>query len=195
MKTYTFTSRKGGVGCTTVACSVATLLASNGSPTLLVDAGLNADTYAWLGAVSPDNETRPTEASPNLWVVRATSAEQVVALNLAPYSYVVTDAGQRPMSLSFSEGDEKVLVVRNDYMALRNSVNHDMKQYHKAVVVMEPERVLTAGDCRNVLGVETLTVDWLPALSRAIDAGLAPMRVSSILGDTYALLLPPRIAV
>ena len=195
MKTYTFSSRKGGVGCTTVACSVATLLADNGSPTLLVDAGLNADTYAWLGIGTPDEDTEPTEVRANLWVVRATSAEQVVALNLAPYSYVVTDAGQRPMSLSFTEGDEKVLVVRNDYMALRNSVNHDMKQYHKAVVVMEPERVLTAGDCRNVLGVETLTVEWLPALSRAIDAGLAPMRVPGILGDTYALLLPPRIAV
>jgi hypothetical protein len=195
MKTYTFSSHKGGVGTTTVACSVACLLAGEGHETLLVDAGHNPDTYSWLGWPTPVEMTEPVEVSANLWVVRAESAQDVVALNLSPYSYIVTDAGQRPMSLSFSDTDEKVLVARNDYMALSNAVKHDMGQYHKAVVIMENERVLNDKDCRNVLRVETLIVEWLPALSRAIDAGLAPSRVSGILGDALAQLLPPKITV
>jgi len=39
------------------------------------------------------------------------------------------------------------------------------------------------------LGVETLSIEWLPALSRAIDAGLASMRVASIMGDSLSRLV------
>ena len=192
MKTYTFHGSKGGVGCTTVASSVACLLAKPNTPTLLVDAGTNRDTYAWLGVPTPSETTDPVEVQANLWVVCADTAQEILSLNLTTYAYVVVDAGQRPISLSLFDGDERVLVVRNDYLALRNAVTPDVRaprNYTRAVVITEPERALTLQDCKSVLGIETLPIEWLPALSRAIDAGLAPMRVASIVGDSLSRLV------
>ncbi|MBM3302491.1 MAG: hypothetical protein FJY85_21375 [Deltaproteobacteria bacterium] len=190
MKTYTFHSKKGGVGCTTVASSVACLLAGQHKPTLLVDAGTNRDTYPWLGALTPTPSelADPVEVQSNLWVVCADTTEEILSLDLTPYAYVVVDAGQRSISLPLSEGDERVLVTRNDYLALRNAVATRL-DYTRAVLITEPERALTIQDCKNVLGVETLPIEWLPALSRAIDAGLASMRVASIMGDSLSRLV------
>lgn len=188
MKTYRFHSHKGGVGTTTVASSVACLLAHNGSKTLLIDAGTNPDTYGWLGAPNPHIMENPFEVHENLWVVRATSTDDVLFLDKSDYECVVLDAGQSEVALTPSDDHQEVVVLRNDYLSLRNSV-HKTEKCDLAVIVVEEGRPLTVRDCTQVLGIEVVPMPIDTAFARSIDAGLSYHRVPNLVGEVLKSLI------
>lgn len=188
MNIHTFNSPKGGTGCTTFASSTALLLAESGAPTLLVDAGINHDTYGWLAMVTPHDCKVIENAIDNLDVVSVDSLDEYLALDFNNYTHVVVDAGQSKIEIPFSDDDDikRTLVVRNDYLSLRNSVSNGALQYDMALVILEPNRALNLRDCQTVLGIETVAVEYSIDWARSIDAGLTAYRVSRFMGDVLA---------
>ena len=95
---------------------------------------------------------------------------------------VVVDAGRAehaPQRAVVEVADASVVVVRACYLALRQAVADELTaRALGAVVVEEPGRSLEAADVAQVLGCPVLaTVPVIPAVSRAVDAGLLVTRL------------------
>lgn len=112
---------------------------------------------------------------------------------------VVVDAGT-PMAPGVGRtivdgADESVVVMRACYLSLRRFAGAGLAA-DAIVHVREPQRALTAGDIEAALGLPVIaTVEWDPAIARAVDAGLFVQRAPRRLRRSLASLSDdPRLA-
>ena len=150
---------KGGQGTTTIATAIALTLATHG-PTLLVDT--TGDALAALG--HPDTRRRPAARDRIAEPVAVTANLAVVVVNaeradlatriteLRDTADVVIDAGTTPPPVTEAE---RVLVVRNCYLALRRAVSGPPAD--RVALVVEPHRALGVRDATDVLGHQPIT--------------------------------------
>lgn len=71
-----------------------------------------------------------------------------------------------------------LLVTRPCFLSLRRAVASPVRP-SAAVLIVEPERTLSADDVEDVLDVPVLTVPWDSSVARAVDAGLLSARIPS----------------
>lgn len=180
MKSLLVTSEKGGVGCSTVASSIAVASAKDGTKTLLVDVAPGSLT-ALLGL--PDNDGALTEVTENLWLV----GSQYMG-NPSEYGLVVVDAGTSDFVL---DGAERVGVVRNCYLSLKKAVNGRPCDYF--ICVEETERALSARDAEMVLHKPVVRVAYDTAVNRAVDAGLIVNRMPAIAPWTQEIVRKAKV--
>ena len=190
---------KGGSGTTVFAAARA--LASP-VPTLLID--LAGDAMSVLGLPEPDgpgvfdwlsSDSSPSRlaalelpAGARLSVLPAGRArsvtpdrwDELVRHLRADARPVIVDAGTRPPTTPLLlAGDERLLVTRACYLALRHAVA-DRATPTGVVLIEEPGRALRAADIEASLGapiVNTVLLD--PAIARAVDSGLLVSRLPS----------------
>ena len=164
---------KGGVGTTVTAAILAINLANNGERVLLVDETGTDDIFATVGAYRSRDIT--TNVIPSLLDIYNEGA-LVIDKIIDDYDHVIFDAGVNN-GVRGDDYDHEMLVVRNDYLALRRGIAKSGK-VDKIVLVEEAGRVLNLPDVKAVFGgvpVDVLPID--PAVARAIDAGLLAMRM------------------
>lgn len=189
-------STKGGSGTTVVAAALAL-----SSPSLAVD--LAGDLPAvlglpepagpgvldWLSApddVGPDALARiELAATPQLGLL-PTGHGQPRPVRWAPLAralseserHVVVDAGRWPVAPELlGAADRSLLVVRPCYLALRRAAAVPVRPTG-VVLVVEEGRALGRRDVEQVLGVPVVAeVPVVPAVARAVDAGLLAGRV------------------
>jgi hypothetical protein len=170
MRVVSVSARKGGVGTTTVASSLALSLSKHGK-VLLVDRSHNGDVFSLLGAQTPERDT-PSPIVENLDGLYSDAY-------YGDYDYVVIDEGVR---WTLREDAFTVNVVTNAYMSVKNEVNGAKPD---AIVLHEyKDTPLNGNDVQLVLAPERLYV--MPhdsAVWRAIDAGLYPNTNKSHLYD------------
>lgn len=199
-------SAKGGVGTTTVSAALGVVASrvQPSPPALLVD--LTGDLPACLGLAEPggpgvaewlaSGHDVPPDALPRLQVPvvdgldllprgdgeldpdRARVLAQVLA---SSGRTVVVDAGMPRYSeiagVFAGASSRSVLVTRLCFLGLRRAVEASVRP-SSVVVLREPGRLLDRADVERSLGVPVvaeLGVD--PAVSRAVDAGLARSRL------------------
>ena len=171
MKVIEVSARKGGVGTSTVACSIALALGkTNPERVLLIDTSANnADTLI-LGLAPTSGE----QTYGGITVV-STPYDKVSSMRGVHYDFVVIDAGLigGKKSTYFDQVPFRVAVVRNSYLSLRAEMT-DVKHSADAVVaIVDAQDALTAKDVGQVLRQkDTTIVDFDNRTSRAIDAGL-----------------------
>ena len=187
---------KGGAGTTTTA--VITALGNRG-PTLIVDlAGDIPDTVSlphpthgvntWLRTERPNSDLTgllvriddTTQLLPS-----GTAAEAPGPVAVARYEALADWVRRQPATVIIDAGtgtppaplhdlaDNKILVTRNCYLALRHAIQQPL---HPTAVVLvnEPHRALRLNDVEAALGAPVhTTINIDPSISRAIDAGLA----------------------
>lgn len=190
---------KGGSGTTVFAAARAL---SSPRPTLLVDLAGDASTVLGLtGADLPGvHDWLRSEAAPSRLVrleQGATSRLSVIAAGAhhpsvdasgrwvelarhlrAESRDVIVDAGTgRPPGALLEVADERLLVTRQCYVALRHAVAQGVVPTG-VVVVEEPGRALDRRDIEASLGVPVVATALLdPAIARAVDAGLLVSRL------------------
>lgn len=179
---YQFISRKGGVGCSTVA-ALAALGVCETRRTLIVDSSPNQDVDAVLGmqAVSSDE---PLVVSSGLWFANAATLPG----DWSDYDIVIEDVGTNPPS---DGTDRLIMVVRNCYLSLRRSIGYSHP--HLVVAVTEPLRALRLADIETTMGARTIELPFDPAISRSVDAGLLvarPGRSAAQLGRHMIEMVP-----
>lgn len=211
---------KGGAGTTTTA--ILTALANEGQ-TLIVDlAGDIPDTVslphpthganAWLRTEHPNSELTgllariddTTQLLPS--GASDTSSDPIAAGRfeaLADWirrqqATVIVDAGTgTPPGPLHALADQKLLVTRNCYLALRHALQQPLHPTG-VVLVNEHHRALRSTDVEAAIGAPIrATIDHDPHISRAIDAGLAGQlarRPSAIEHTVDRLLVESRIA-
>lgn len=173
MKVIEVSARKGGVGTSTVAVSLAVALSqANPQGVLLVDTSAHADTWAIAGLSVPAGEVHATLGEHGL-AFRKTTVEGLA--DLSPFhnrEFVVIDAGTSPRSEYFGLTPFRVSVVTNSYLSLRAETWRSGVR-DAVVCVHNSDFVLNTTDVKNVLNtqpVHTFAVD--NSVARAIDAGL-----------------------
>jgi hypothetical protein len=178
MKVIEVTARKGGVGTTTVACSLALSLSQqNPDKVLLIDTSHNTEAFSVLGLSSPKNGVSSSVGQHNLTVVNVPLAN-VNGLAVSQYDFVVIDAGKLDGvdNSYFGQVPFQVAVVRNSYLSLRAE---SATRFGKDAIVSIHDSgfVLNEKDVRNVLNGNPVSVfPFDHAVARAIDAGLFPSR-------------------
>ena len=178
MKVIEVTARKGGVGTTTVACSLALSLSQqNPDKVLLIDTSHNTEAFSVLGLSSPKNGVSSSVGQHNLTVVNVPLAN-VNGLAVSQYDFVVIDAGKLDGvdNSYFGQVPFQVAVVRNSYLSLRAE---SATRFGKDAIVSIHDSgfVLNEKDVRNVLNGNPVSVfPFDHAVARAIDAGLFPAR-------------------
>lgn len=152
---------KGGVGTSTTALSIAHQASNKGLRVLLVDNALSHDILALAGmsasCMTQDNMTVE---------VLGRGAKMHQYSN--EYDLVVVDCGSNPTDI-FDDEAERVLVVRNEYLALRNSAQ---VKKDRVVCLYQEGNALIQSDVKNVVGVPTTFVQIDTAVARSIDAGM-----------------------
>lgn len=101
---------------------------------------------------------------------------------------VVIDAGTRyfPDSLRVA-ASQVLLVTRQCYLSLRRATR--LTRPTGAVLVKEDGRVLTPADVESVLGVPIVaTVPVDPAVARAVDAGVLPVRHGDLTAHRFSAI-------
>lgn len=195
-------SSKGGCGTTVVAAVLASLLAADAGPTLLVDLG--GDLPAVLGLPEPlvglvgwTGGTSEVGAQAGLAGLEIEAHGGVrllprgagvvdremgppLARALAGRPRVVVDAGvigggdagAGPAIHLGTAAAASLLVLRPCFLALRRAVVAPVRA-SGVVLVDEPQRVLGPGDIEAALGVPVVAVvPWDAAVARRVDAGL-----------------------
>jgi cellulose biosynthesis protein BcsQ len=189
---YDIHSYKGGVGVTTTACSLALILANKGHSTLLVDSGYSPDTYPWLNVALPIGSRGEVAKGvfANLDMVRIGDSEKISSVNVGDYDFVVIDNGRNcSQEYPTAYTVQRVCVVRNEYMSLHNTANRFAPRTELLVAFIGEGLALTAKDVQNVLNREPVVASIDTNAQRAIDAGLAPMRVDERFGWVKELLV------
>lgn len=162
-----FHQTKGGQGTTTLAAATASLAAQSGVRVLFVD--MCGDACAVLG-VSQYQDAVPLEVVQNLWLTPVPFDE----IRHPSFDLVIVDAGRND---KVNVDGRRVLVVRPEYVALRNAVASS-STFTDLIVVTEPGRALTVADSERALGMTSaLTVEASPVVARCVDAGLLAARV------------------
>jgi MinD superfamily P-loop ATPase len=191
---------KGGSGTTVIAASMAL---SRCRPALLVD--LDGDIPPALGIPEPAGPgvaewLTSGAASGRLSDLVVDVSEHVMLLPRGPAVTgpqgrwdelarwlqadgrdVIVDAGttSTPADALLRVADERILVTRPCYLALRRAVRTAQRPTG-VVVVHEPGRQLDADDVANGIGAPVLAVVLLdPKIARAVDAGLLVSRLPS----------------
>jgi len=180
MKVIEVSARKGGVGTTTVACSLALSLSQQNPDTvLLIDTSHNTEAFSVLGLSGPKNGVSSSVGEHNLTVVSLPLAE-VNNLSVSQYEFVVIDAGKTngTRGTHFGLTPFCVAVVRNSYLSLRAEATSLSPIKKEAIVsIHDSGFVLNQKDVRSVLNGHSVTVfSFDHAVARAIDAGLFPSR-------------------
>lgn len=211
-----FWSVKGGSGCS-VTAAVAALLAAERREALLVDLageqaailGVAPDASTGLGVWLGRGEPPPPDALARL---ERPIADRLRLLSFDPddggqprppeervellaqllrrdHRQVVVDVGTgtRPWARLLQQAEDRILVIRPCYLALRRAA--DASTPTGVVLVGEPGRALTAADVSSVVDAPVLVrlpVD--PAIARVVDAGLLASRVPRPLRRLNALL-------
>lgn len=178
MKFINITSAKGGVGATTTAVGIATLLHAQQSSVAIVDYSAGGDVSALMGAPNSDGTTWANGIAIFNSIEKAVNHEM-------EFDYIVVDNKLgAPIASSFT-----IACVANDYMSLRNA--NASRKPDTYICLYTPSRVLSAGDVEAVLGKKSVyfihnDVDT----ARASDAGLFNQRVinGKLIGYNDALL-------
>lgn len=186
---------KGGAGTTVTAAATAI---TDPHPVLLVD--LDGDTAAVLGVpvqhlgvrawlasdAEPDRLIEfidPVNARTSLLQAglddpdqgrhRPERLTQLANWLRAQAHTVIVDAGTGPPPAELAAvADTRVLVTRNDYVALVNARRFTTRP-DQIVLVQDPYRALRASDVEAALGAPvTTTIEPSPSIARAVDAGL-----------------------
>jgi cellulose biosynthesis protein BcsQ len=172
MKVIEVSARKGGVGTSTTACSIALALGkTNPEKVLLIDTSVNNDDMLILGLSVPSSK----EQTYGGIAIVGTPFDKVSNQDIKGYDFVVIDAGLLGgKSTYFDQVPFRVAVVRNSYLSLRAEMT-DVKHSSDAVVaIVDKQDALTDRDVAQVLSKKDTTtiVDFDNRTSRAIDAGL-----------------------
>ena len=172
MKVIEVSARKGGVGTSTTACSIALALGkTNPEKVLLIDTSVNNDDMLILGLSVPSSK----EQTYGGIAIVGTPFDKVSNQDITGYDFVVIDAGLLGgKSTYFDQVPFRVAVVRNSYLSLRAEMT-DVKHSSDAVVaIVDKQDALTERDVAQVLSKKDTTtiVDFDNRTSRAIDAGL-----------------------
>jgi septum formation inhibitor-activating ATPase MinD len=179
MKTILVTSRKGGVGVTTVATALALSYAKAGHITALVSHE-GTDAYALCGVAY---SAVPVNVTENLRII-------------GRGSFVPSDVEVAIYDKGNVEADEVIVVVNNDYMTLRNSIvrpdqTPNFPVNHNFILQMDNNRILSEKDVLVVLGRTPLAIINLnEGVARASDAGLFTSRWDRFYGDFEKLVSP-----
>lgn len=175
MKTLVFTSNKGGVGTTNVACVTAVLVSQMGLRVLLVDTQDNADCYSWFAASNPTAKNELSWATEDIWLAHVNNINQLDNLPLEAVDVVIVDGGQDNIR---RKDTTKIKVVTNNYMALKNTCNRNYDQY---VCTFNEGHALIKSDVENVMKKKLHAfVECSPSVARAIDAGTIKDRLPSL---------------
>jgi MinD-like ATPase involved in chromosome partitioning or flagellar assembly len=175
MKVIEVSSAKGGVGTTTVACSLALALATK-SPerVLLLDLSKNDDCTAVLGLGT--NSTRENNCY-GMTIQGLTRKEMKDTVSVGDYDFVVIDAGtETTRQYGLGIPDLRVQVVRNEYMSLRAETLAGRDNFGACVVLYQKDNALTVRDVQTVLRNVPTVFEISSTVSRAIDAGLLASR-------------------
>lgn len=208
MTITTLFSPKGGSGTTTIAATIAVLLARLDAQVVLVDAADGGDLPATLGLPEPHQPGFTDWASGNHGADEfgrlGVAAGAGLALvphgagdfdrgdltvgerlrDLAGDSHLVVDCG-RDTNLA-GIGDHVLMVLRPCYLALRRALAAPIRATG-VILVEEPKRSLDADDVEQVLGVPVrAVVPWDPAIARSVDAGLLGARPPRQLATSLA---------
>lgn len=210
-----FYAAKGGVGCSVVAASVATL-ASREEPTLLVDLGgdqpalfgIDADgpgLLDWFEAdtalpdalsrleVSLDERlsliTLGADPHRSTLVGRPGQYEMLARLLGLEGRRVIVDVGTAAESARSILGGSAtaVLVSRACYLAVRAA--RALLPPDEVVLINEPGRALRPSDLAACFGTSIdVVLSWDPAVARMVDAGLMSARLPRSLSPLKVLL-------
>ena len=175
MKVIEVSSAKGGVGTTTVACSLALALVTK-SPerVLLLDLSKNDDCTAVLGLGT--NSTRENNCY-GMTIQGLTRKEMKDTVSVGDYDFVVIDAGmETTRQYGLGIPDLRVQVVRNEYMSLRAETLAGRNNFGACVVLYQKDNALTVKDVQLVLRNIPTVFEISSNVSRAIDAGLLASR-------------------
>lgn len=169
MKVIEVSSAKGGVGTTTVACSLALALAKK-SPerVLLLDLSKYNDCTAMLAT-----STNPDKVNyANGMTIKGITRKQIKdALSVeGNYDFVIIDAGtetveQLPLDL-------RVQVTRNEYMAIRAETISGRTGFGACVVLFNEDHAINVNDVQMVLRNIPTVFKISSNVARTIDAGL-----------------------
>lgn len=191
---------KGGSGTTVFAAAKAL---ATPTPTLLVD--LAGDVLAVLGLATPNGpgvrDWLRSDAPPERLARLEHCATDLVSVlptgvvdgqepsgrwfELGAHLRtddrdVIVDAGTgRPPAALLAAADERLLVTRACYVALRRAAIMDIAP-SGVVLIEEPGRALRAADIEASVGAPVVSTALLdPAIARAVDAGLLVSRLPS----------------
>jgi septum formation inhibitor-activating ATPase MinD len=171
MKVIEVSARKGGVGTSTVACSIALALGkTNPERVLLIDTSANNDDTLILGLAPSSGE----QTYKDITIVNAPFSE-VSNLRGVHYDFVVIDTGLLggKKNTYFDYVPFRVAVVRNSYLSLRAEALETTHTADAVVAIVDAQDALTAKDVGQVLRQkDTTIVEFDNRTSRAIDAGL-----------------------
>ena len=172
MKVIEVSARKGGVGTSTVACSIALALGkTNPEKVLLIDTSVNNDDTLILGLSVPSDGEQTYK---NITIISA-PYDEVSNLRGVHYDFVVIDAGLLggKKNTYFDYVPYRVAVVRNSYLSLRAEAHETNHSSDAVVAIVDAQDALTAKDVSMVVREKDITVvEFDNRTSRAIDAGL-----------------------
>lgn len=203
MEFVSVSSAKGGVGVTTVAGAIAVTGAMMGKSVLLVDFQSPRDTSALLGITDYDIDgyyNASVDAfmkggslkvySPS-FPIEHFDGKKGINEN---YDLVVIDAGRYQLEATEGFPIHRIGVARNEYVALKNTVNSARTvRWDKFVIIHHEGNALNANDCSHVLATECVTVPFANDMARAIDAGLFISR-NGLYTEWASQLLPLAVA-
>jgi hypothetical protein len=163
-----FYAAKGGQGVTTCAAIHALSLPGR---VLIVDRC--GDMPAMLGMADPWPGIHQIRPDLDMWV----EPDDTAGYDPTMYDHIVIDWGTE-----LPETGRFILVTRACYLALRRWTHwREAGRPDQVVLIREPGRALTARDIEQVVGAPVHTVDYDPAIARAVDAGLLAHRAFKVL--------------
>ena len=175
MRVIEVSSAKGGVGTSTVACSIALALAKK-SPerVLLLDLSKYDDCAGLLGLGT--NSLR--ENNHFAMTIKGLSRQEMKdTLSVGDYDFVVIDAGtETTRQYGLGIPDLRVQVVRNEYMSLRAETLAGRQGFGAVVVLFQKDNALTVSDVQMVLRNIPTVFEISSSVARTIDAGLLGSR-------------------
>jgi hypothetical protein len=185
MTVTVFYGAKGGQGTSVVAATYA-LFAARAGRVLLIDGAPGADLTSIVATDVPGlclvgDELGADWTNPDRWLDP-----------LADFDQIVVDAGRAPADFAPPPGARFVLVVRNDYLALRAATARSHPATTGVVLISESDRALRRRDIDAALSPLQVVceLDFDQTVGRAVDAGLLATRIPAALHGLTPGLVP-----